>query len=58
MVRYINQIGIYCNMVVGSRGSRGSRILPTGMVRDNKHGEWTEAKVLDTVLAILSDGQT
>lgn len=55
MVRYINQIGIYCNMVVGSRGSR---ILPTGMVRDNKHGEWTEAKVLDTVLAILSDGQT
>ena len=28
-----------------------------GMFRDDTHGEWTEAKVLDTVLAILQEGQ-
>lgn len=27
-----------------------------GMFRDDKHGEWTEAQVLDTVLAILKEG--
>lgn len=27
------------------------------MVRDDKHGEWAEAQVLDTVLAILKEGQ-
>lgn len=26
-----------------------------GMVRDDKHGEWTESEVLDTVLAILNE---
>lgn len=26
-----------------------------GMVRDDKHGEWTEAQILDTVLKILSE---
>lgn len=26
-----------------------------GMVRDDKHGEWAESQVLDTVLAILTE---
>ena len=28
-----------------------------GMVRDDKHGEWTESAILDTVLAILEGRQ-